>query len=236
MQGEHPVHKVGEKYFSARIDGAGAYPVALPSLDDDIHASYKLEWLDGLFVTGSPSDVEPHRYDGEPSEPNSWHDRHRDATVFNLIPAVVEAGIPLLAVCRGFQEVNVAFGGSLHQKLREVPGLQNHREDPDAPLDQQYAPAHSVVFTSGGLLHHITNRTSAEVNSLHRQGIDRLADGLVVDAIAEDGLVEAVTVEDAPGFTLAVQWHPEWKVSENPISLSIFAAFGDAIRGHSSSK
>lgn len=236
MQGEHPFHMVGEKYYRALIHGAGAYPVALPSMDDDIHASSIIEKLDGLFLPGSPSDVEPHRYRAEPTDPNAWHDRHRDAAVFDLIPAVVEAGMPLFAVCRGLQEVNVAFGGTLHQKIREVPGLQDHREDPDAPLDEQYAPAHPVVFTSGGLLHHITNRTSAEVNSLHRQGIERLADRLEVEAVAEDGLIEAFTVGDAPGFTLAVQWHPEWKAKENPLSMLIFGAFGDALRAYHDQK
>lgn len=232
MQGEHAFHMVGEKYFQALIHGAGAYPVALPSMDGDIHASSVIGQFDGLFLPGSPSDVEPHWYQGEPSEPNSWHDAHRDSAVFDLIPAVIEAGIPLLAVCRGFQEVNVAFGGSLHQKLREITGLRNHREDPDAPLDEQYAPSHSVTFTTGGLLHRITNRTSARVNSLHRQGVDRLAERLEVEAIAEDNLVEAFTVGGAPGFNLAVQWHPEWKARDNPLSMAIFGAFGDALRTH----
>jgi putative glutamine amidotransferase len=236
MQGEHPFHMVGEKYFRALIHGAGAYPVALPSMHDDVHASSVIEKLDGLFLPGSPSDVEPHRYQAEPADPNAWHDRHRDAAVFDLIPKVVEAGMPLFAVCRGLQEVNVAFGGTLHQKIREVAGLQDHREDPHALLDEQYAPAHPVVFTSGGLLHHITNRTTAEVNSLHRQGIERLADGLEVEAVAEDGLIEAFTVSGAPGFTLAVQWHPEWKAKENPLSMAIFGAFGDAMRAYQSRK
>lgn len=229
MQGEHPFHMVGEKYFHALIHGAGAYGVALPSVDD-FRASTLIGMFDGLFLPGSPSDVEPARYKAEPTDPNSWHDRHRDGASFDLIPAVVEAGMPLFAVCRGLQEVNVAFGGTLHQKIREVPGLMNHREDPDAPLDDQYSPAHSVTFTEGGLLHRITNRTSAAVNSLHRQGVERLADGLDVEAVAEDGLIEAFTVRDAPGFNLAVQWHPEWKVRENPMSMQLFGAFGEALR------
>jgi putative glutamine amidotransferase len=230
MQGEHPFHMVGEKYFQALVHGAGAVAVALPSMQDDILASSMIDRLDGLFLPGSPSDIQPHHYGHELMDPKSWHDAHRDATVFDLIPAVIEAGIPLLAVCRGFQEFNVALGGSLHQKLREIPLLLNHREDPDAPLDKQYAPSHPVAFTNGGLLHHITNRTSADVNSLHRQGIERLADGLEVEAVAEDGLIEAVTLPGTIGFNLAVQWHPEWKVQENPLSMQIFGAFGHALR------
>ncbi|HKJ17760.1 MAG TPA: gamma-glutamyl-gamma-aminobutyrate hydrolase family protein [Xanthomonadales bacterium] len=236
MQGEHPFHMVGEKYFQALVHGAGAYAVALPSIQDDILASSVLDKLDGLFLPGSPSDVQPHHYGKELEDPASWHDAHRDATSFHLIPAVIEAGIPLLAVCRGFQEFNVSFGGSLHQKLRDIPGMLNHREDPDAALDEQYAPSHPVAFTNGGLLHHITNRTTAEVNSLHRQGIDQLAEGLEVEALAEDGLIEAVTVPDAPGFNLAVQWHPEWKATENPLSMSIFGAFGNALRQYQDSR
>lgn len=232
MQGPHPFHMVGEKYFHALIHAAGAYPVALPSMGEHILASTVIDRLDGLFLTGSPSDVEPYHYAGTPSDPGSWHDPDRDRAAFDLIPAVVEASVPLFAVCRGFQEVNVALGGSLHQKVHETPGFDDHREDPESPLDEQYGPAHTVAFTSGGLLHHITNRTIAEVNSLHRQGVERLASGLEVEAVAEDGLIEAFTVRDAPGFTLAVQWHPEWKVRENPISMAIFQAFGDAMRSY----
>lgn len=230
MQGAHPFHMVGEKYFQALIYGAGAYPVGLPSLHDDAAASAMLGRFDGVFLTGSPSDVEPGRYGAEPSDPNSYNDTHRDAVAFDLIHKVIEAGVPLFAVCRGFQEMNVAYGGTLHQKLGEVPGMLRHNENPDDPLEEQYAPSHPVVFTSGGMLQRITNRTSAEVNSLHRQGVNRLGDGLEVEARAEDGLVEAFTVSGAPGFNLAVQWHPEWKVRENPISMAIFGAFGEAMR------
>lgn len=230
MQGEHPFHMVGEKYFQAVIHGADAIAVALPSSQEDILASSMIDRLDGLFLTGSPSDVQPHHYGQDLQDPASGHDAHRDATSFDLIPAVIRAGIPLMAVCRGFQEFNVAYGGSLYQRIRDVPGMLNHREDPNDLLDDQYAPSHSVTFTEGGLLHQITGQTEAMVNSLHRQGIDRLADGLQVEAVAEDGLIEAVTLPDAPGFNLAVQWHPEWKVRENPLSMKIFGAFGQAMR------
>lgn len=230
MQGEHPFHMVGEKYFQALIHGSGAFAVALPSSQEDILASSILEKLDGVFLPGSPSDVQPHHYGQELEDPASWHDAHRDAASLDLITAVIKTGIPLLAVCRGCQEFNVAFGGSLHQKLRDIPGMLNHREDPDADLDDQYAPSHGVTFTEGGLLHDITGQTRAQVNSLHRQGIDRLADGMHVEAVADDGLIEAVTIPDSPAFNLAVQWHPEWKVRENPLSMKIFKAFGDAMR------
>jgi putative glutamine amidotransferase len=140
--------------------------------------------------------------------------------------------MPLLAICRGFQEMNVAFGGTLHQMVHRQPGFRIHKENPDDPLDVQYSPSHKVCFTPGGLLHRITGETAAMVNSLHSQGVARLADDLEAEAIADDGLVEGFTVRAAPGFTLAVQWHPEWKVLDNPVSTAIFRAFGDACRAY----
>lgn len=232
MVGQHPFHMAGEKYLAALAAGSDAYPVVLPSLAGDFDVAYILDRLDGLFLTGSPSNVEPKHYLGEPSRAGTWHDAERDVAAMALIPAAIRAGMPLFAVCRGFQEVNVAFGGSLHQHVHEVPGYRLHRESTDAPLDVQYAPSHGVEFTKGGLLQRITGETGARVNSLHSQAVDRLGDGLTVEAHADDGLVEAFTVEDAPGFTLAVQWHPEWKVTENPVSLKIFRAFGEACRGY----
>jgi len=230
MQGEHPFHMVGEKYLQALVDGADAYPVVLPSLAEGFDVLDILNRLDGLFLTGSPSNVEPHHYMGDPSDPGTWHDPERDLAVLALIPAAIRVGMPLFAVCRGFQEVNVSFGGTLHQRVHEVPGYRVHKENPDDPLEVQYGPSHEVNFVDGGLLHSITGRKSATVNSLHSQAVDILGDELELEARAEDGLVEAFTVRDAPGFTLGVQWHPEWKVLDDPVSSSIFRAFGDACR------
>lgn len=230
MVGAHAFHMVGEKYLRALVDGADAYPVSLPSLAEGFDVLDILDRLDGLFLTGSPSNVEPHHYLGDPSRPGTWHDPERDTAALALIPAVIRAGMPLFAVCRGFQEMNVAFGGSLYQHVHEVPGFRQHKENQDDPLDVQYAPAHGVEFTRGGALEHITGQRNAQVNSLHSQGIERLGRGLSVEARAEDGLIEAFAVSDAPGFTLAVQWHPEWKITENPVSRSIYRAFGDACR------
>ena len=230
MLGEHPFQMVGEKYLRALVDGADAYPVGLPSLSEGFDVADILDRLDGLFLTGSPSNVEPHHYLGDPSRPGTWHDPERDVAALALIPAAIRAGMPLFAVCRGYQEMNVAFGGSLHQHVHEVPGLSMHKENPDDPLDVQYAPSHWVECVQGGMLHRTTGKRRVQVNSLHSQGVDRLGSGLKVEALAEDGLVEAFTVEGSPGFTLAVQWHPEWKVTENPESLAIYRAFGDACR------
>lgn len=232
MVGEHPFHMVGEKYLAAVADGADAYPAALPSLTQGFDVLDILDRLDGLFLTGSPSNMEPHHYLGDPSEPGTWHDPHRDLAALALIPAALRVGMPVLAVCRGFQEMNVAFGGSLHQKVHEVPGYRMHKENPDDPLDVQYQAVHEVSFTSGGLLERVTGQSSVQVNSLHSQGIDQLGSELEVEAIAEDGLVEGFKVTNAPGFTLAVQWHPEWKVCQNPVSLAIFRAYGNACRAY----
>lgn len=230
LVGPHPFHMVGEKYLQAIADGADAYPVSLPSLAEGFDVLDIVDRLDGLFLTGSPSNVEPHHYMGDPSEPGTWHDPQRDLAALALIPAAIRVGMPLFAVCRGFQEMNVAFGGSLHQKVHEVPGRIMHKENPDDPLDTQYAPTHEVSFTGGGLLQRVTGRDGARVNSLHSQGVARLGEGLAVEAVAEDGLVEAFVVADTPGFNLSVQWHPEWKVRDNPVSLALFRAFGDACR------
>lgn len=236
--GHHAFQVQGEKYLTAIVAGAGAYPVGLPvlgpSLDEGFDVLEVLESLDGLLLTGSPSNVEPHRYRGPGSHPGTLHDPERDHSAFALIPAVVRKGIPLFAVCRGFQELNVAYGGTLHQEVHNVPGYLTHRENKGAPIEAQYAPAHEVRFTPGGMLARITGREAASVNSVHSQGIDRLGDGLIVEGTAPDGLIEAVTVADAPGFVLGVQWHPEWRVRENEVSMAIFRAFGDACRSYRS--
>ncbi len=228
--GPHPFHMAGEKYLTAISQGAGCLPVAVPVLAEDFDVSEILARLDGLLLTGSPSNVEPKHYSGTSSRPGTLHDPERDQVAFSLIPAAVKAGLPIIATCRGFQEMNVAFGGTLHQHVQEVPGKQDHRENPQQDLDVQYAPRHEVRFTSGGLLERLSGRKSAMVNSLHSQGVDALADALRVEAVAPDGLVEAFVVRDAPGFTLGVQWHPEWKARENELSMAIFQAFGEAAR------
>ena len=228
--GNHYFHMVGEKYLQALASGANAYPVALPSLAGGFDVVDVIGRLDGLLLTGSPSNMEPAHYFGGPSEPGTWHDPERDVAALALIPAALRIGLPLFAVCRGHQEINVAFGGSLHQLVHEVPGYLVHKENPDDPLDVQYGPSHQVEFVEGGLLRQITGETGSTINSLHSQAIDKLGEKLKVEAISEDGLIEGFTIPEAPGFTLSLPWHPEWKMMENPTSLSIFKAFGDACR------
>jgi putative glutamine amidotransferase len=230
--GPHPFHMVGEKYLSALVNGARVYPVALPLLAKDFNVLEIFDRLDGLFLPGSPSNVDPRYYRGEASEPGTWHDLERDASALEMIPAAIRLCMPVFAVCRGLQEMNVAFGGTLHQKVHEVPGYNMHKENPDDPVEQQYQASHEVLFEPGGLLERITGEKSARVNSLHSQGVDKLGQSLEVEARAKDGLIEAFRVRGAPGFTLAVQWHPEWAVLENPVSLSLFRAFGNACRAY----
>jgi putative glutamine amidotransferase len=228
--GPHPFHCVGEKYIAAVAQAAEAIPVLIPSLGEAADLDAILASVDGILLTGSPSNVEPLRYAGPPSDPDTLHDPHRDATTLPMIPRVIAAGMPLFAVCRGFQEMNVAFGGTLWQKVQDVPGMRDHREDKEQPLDVQYAPAHEVELVRGGFLHGLAGTDRVRVNSLHAQGVQTLGRDLEVEARAPDGLIEAFRVRNAPGFALAVQWHPEWQVLMNPFSHAMFAAFGDAAR------
>lgn len=232
LLGSHWFHCVGEKYLKAVADAAQALPLIVPAFGEGLELEVLLERCDGVLLTGSPSNVEPGRYRGPPSAPGTWHDPERDATTLPLIPRAVAAGLPLLAVCRGFQEMNVAYGGTLHQQLHAVPGFMVHKEDESQPLESQYGPAHTVELTPGGVLAGLAGATSIQVNSLHSQGIDRLGEGLVVEGRAPDGVIEAVRVQDARGFALAVQWHPEWQVLTNDFSTALFAAFGAAARAH----
>jgi putative glutamine amidotransferase len=230
--GPHPFHCVGEKYIVAVAEAAGGLPVLVPSLGEAADLDAILDSVDGILLTGSPSNVEPHRYSGPASAPETAHDPHRDATTLPMIPRVIAAGMPLFAICRGFQEMNVAFGGALWQKIHEVPGLADHREDKELPLETQYGPAHELELVPGGELQKIAGSDRVVVNSLHAQGVQRLGEGREVEARAPDGLIEGFRVRGAPGFALAVQWHPEWQVMKNPFSRALFAAFGEAARAH----
>ena len=236
--GPHPFLAVGEKYVRAVVDGAEATPVLLPALQPALDADAWLDRLDGLLLTGAVSNIEPHHYAGPPSWDGNLHDPARDANTLPLVSAALARGLPILAICRGLQEVNVALGGSLHPRVHEVPGLADHREDVEAALEVQYGPAHPVRLAAGGCLAGIAGSDEVRVNSLHGQGIDRLAEGLIVEAVSPDGLVEAFRGA-GPGFLLGVQWHPEWRVRDNPFYLGIFRAFGDACRryaAHTSSR
>lgn len=227
----HIVHLAGRKYVDA-VRLAGALPLIAPPVDAD-QLGDLLVGVDGVLMTGSPSNVHPSHFGQAVHDPSLPLDPERDAWTLPLARLALQRGVPLLAICRGTQEVNVALGGSLHQAVHEVPGLNDHRDDgDDDDLEAQYAPSHKVDVVAGGLLTQITGLAAFEVNSLHGQGVDRLAPGLRVEATAPDGLVEAFSLPGAPGFNLCVQWHPEWQAASNPVSMQIFQAFGAAARNH----
>ena len=230
----HPFHMAGEKYLAAIVRSADAVPLIIPVLSKMLDLKALLHHVDGVLLSGSYSNVEPHHYSGEPSEEGTLHDPHRDAVTLPIIRLLLDNAVPLFAICRGYQEFNVAMGGSLHQKVSEVPGFHNHLDDPDDPPDVQYGPSHPVVLTEGGLLHELVGKATVMVNSLHEQGVAQLGDGLSVEAVADDGVIEAFRVADAPAFNLGVQWHPEWRSTEDELSTAMFKAFGDACRERAS--
>jgi putative glutamine amidotransferase len=220
-----PFHQSPARYGQAALEGVGALPVLIPPLGEKMLGL--LDTLAGLLVPGSPSNVHPSHYEGGESETPDFHDLERDHTTLPLIRAAIARGLPVLAICRGIQELNVALGGSLIQRVHAQAGFSDHRGGL-GPQETRYGPKHSITVT--GSLARIVGATTIEVNSLHGQAIDRLADGLVVEARAPDGTIEAVAMPSAPGWLLGVQWHPEWAFATNPQSVGIFSAFGDACR------
>jgi len=226
--GQHPFHIAGKKYAEA-VRLAGCLPLVVPAIASD-EINDLLEVAEGVLLTGSPSNVHPVNFGEDVHDPTLPLDPERDHWTLPLIPRVIQRGIPLFAICRGFQEANVALGGSLYQAVHEMPGQRDHRGAKDAPPEVTYGLAHTVEVLPGGLLADVLGAGEIEVNSVHGQGVNRLADGLRVEARAPDGLVEAFTVAKAPAFNLCVQWHPEWQAESNPISMRLLSAFGDACR------
>lgn len=226
--GDHAFHIAGRKYVDA-VRLAGALPLVVPRLDPN-EIDETLDLAHGVLLTGSPSNVHPSIFGEAVHDPSLPLDPERDAWTLPLITRALARGVPIFGICRGTQEVNVALGGTLHQAVQEVPGLADHRAPEAQSAAVQYAPAHSVDVVGGGMLEAIVGRPSFEVNSLHGQGVKTLASGLRIEALAPDGLVEAFSMPDAPGFCLCVQWHPEWRAADNPVSVLLFRAFGAAVR------
>lgn len=223
-----PFHMVAVKYVNAAVEGVGAVPVLLPALAGAVPPEAMLERLDGLLLTGSPSNIDPRHYEGHPPREDSPADPARDATTFGLIRAALAAGMPVLGICRGMQELNVVLGGSLEQEVHRVPGRMDHRSPHEGTPDYRYRPVHPVRLTEGGTCARLAGEPELMVNSLHEQGIERLAPGLAVEAVAPDGQIEAVRLE-GDAFVLGIQWHPEWSL-DAPFSRRLFAAFGEACR------
>ena len=220
-------HATPARYGAALMGAADALPILLPPVGEGLLAL--LDRIDGLLLSGSPSNVLPHHYGEQHSETPDWHDPHRDGTTLPLARAAIARGMPVLAICRGIQELNVALGGTLHQRVHALPGRMDHRAGEGTP-DHQFRLKHPV--TVSGQLARIVGATEIMVNSLHGQAIARPADGLAVEAVAPDGTIEAVRVASAPGWAFGVQFHPEWHWATDAPSRAIFAAFGDACRAY----
>jgi putative glutamine amidotransferase len=226
MLGDFPSHTIGQKYVdAARL--AGGLPLVVPQA-----ASADLDELlalaDGVMLTGSPSNVHPSHFGETVNDAQLPLDPQRDAWTLPLIRRALDIGMPVLAICRGLQELNVALGGSLHQAVHRVAPFADHRAPEGVPLEEQYRAAHDVVCTPGGRLHQIVGVDRFAVNSLHGQAINRLGEGLRVEGMSPDGVIEAIAAPAAPGFNLGLQWHPEWRAADNPWSRKIFGAFGQA--------
>lgn len=227
----HDFHAAAEPYVRAVPAGFGGLPVIVPSLGSSLDLDALVARLDGLLLTGSPSNVQPEHYRGHVPRPETLLDPRRDATTLPLINKALDVGLPVLAICRGHQELNVALGGSLHQHVHELDGRFDHRAPNDKPMAERYAVAHEIELTPGGLLSTLVDGArSARVNSLHAQAIDSLAPGLSVEARAPDGTIEAVRVTGARRFAVGVQWHPEWMLEVDALARALFRAFGDAAR------
>lgn len=229
---ELPFHAAPELYLTTVAQCVGGLPFMIPALGNLLDIDEVVRHLDGLILTGSKSNVHPTHYGHEVSRPGILHDNDRDATTVPLIRTCLRRGIPLFAICRGIQELNVALGGTLYQHVQEEPGKMDHRSNHDLTVDEQFGPAHPVTLAPSGLLARLYGRGEAMVNSLHGQGIQRLAPGLAVEATAPDGLIEAVRVEQSLAFAVGVQWHPEWNWRNDGLSEAMFRAFGDDARAH----
>lgn len=238
--GIHDIQMVANKYITAAVAASNAIPVLIPALGEEMLAL--LPQLDGLYLTGSYSNVEPHHYGESPlSDTTAGHveirDKQRDSTNLALINGAVKLGMPVLGVCRGFQEMNVALGGSLHQRLDSNSTSINHMEDKQQSLEQQYAVSHKVTLSKSGLLDYMMQGQSIQsVNSLHQQGVNKLATSLKVEALAPDGLIEAFSLKDNHSFFLGLQWHPEWQIDKHPFYHAIFTGFGQACSQYKSTK
>ncbi|MDT7950238.1 MAG: gamma-glutamyl-gamma-aminobutyrate hydrolase family protein [Acetobacteraceae bacterium] len=226
-----PNHAASDTYVRAVDQVVDGVPVLIPANGKAADVETLMARLDGIILTGSRSNVEPALYDGPPHPDGTPEDRARDETTMRLIRAAIAAAIPVLAICRGLQELNVALGGSLHQRLQDLPGRMDHSTPLHPNARIRTGKAHGIRVVPGSWLHRIAGAAVIPVNSLHNQGIDRLAPGLVVEGTAPDGTIEAVRHPSAQALTVGVQWHPEYDYATDSVSRNLFAAFGAAVRG-----
>src|SRR3954462_6504597 len=227
---------VGERNLRAVADGAGARPLVWGGPPDSSEVGALLDVVDGVVLTGARANVHPKRFGTEPDLRHEPYDVHRDELALTLSQVCVARGIPLFGICRGLQEMNVAFGGSLHPEIRDLPGRMNHRmprlENGEIHPDPNvvFADRHEVSLVAGGAFANILGCETIRVNSLHGQGVLEPGQRVIVEGVAEDGTIEAIRIADAPGFALGVQWHAEYDPQRNPINRKLFEAFGEALR------
>ncbi len=226
---QYPTHAGGTMNSEAVAHVSGCLPLLIPTDPRFVSVDELLEVCDGFVLTGGRPNVHPEEYGEAETEAHGTFDRARDAVTLPLVRACVERGQPFLGICRGFQEVNVALGGTLYPEIRDLPGRMNHRMPPDGTLEDKFALRHKVTVTDGGVFHRIFGATEVMTNTLHGQGIKTPGQRIMIDGYAPDGTPEAIYVADAPGFTLAVQWHPEWDATNDPVSRPLFRAFGEAV-------
>lgn len=230
IENRYPTHAGGTINSSAVAEVAGCMPLIIPSDPRYVSVPELMAACDGFLLTGGRPNVHPEEYGEAETAAHGAFDRARDAITLPLVRACVERGQPFMGICRGFQEVNVALGGTLHPEIRELPGRDNHRMPPDGTMEEQFALRHEVRLTRGGVFHRLLGSEVVMTNSLHGQGILRPGRSVVIDGWAPDGTPEALYVEAARGFTLSVQWHPEYNAANDPVSRPLFTAFGDAAR------
>ncbi len=230
IEDRYPVHAAGRMNLDAAAEVAGGMPYVIPADPALVSVAELMEVCDGFILTGGRANVHPEAYGEPPTEAHGAFDPARDAITLPLVRACVETGQPILGLCRGFQEINVALGGTLHPEIRDLPGRDNHRMPPDGTLEEQFALRHVVTFTEGGVFHRLMGAREVMTNTLHGQGIKAPGPCIVVEGHAPDGTAEAIHVSGAPGFAIAVQWHPEWNAARDPVSRPLFEAFGAAAR------
>ncbi len=229
LHDDYPVQATGLMNIDAIANVTGALPIAIPSTPSATDIPALMDTCDGFLFTGGRPNVHPEEYGHEPTEAHGEFDRDRDRLVLPLIRACVKAGLPVLGVCRGFQEFNVAFGGTLHPEIRDIPGRMNHRMPPDGTLEEKFALRHEIALSKGGKFARVFGSDTVMVNSLHGQGIEEAGDRIIIEGTAPDGTPEAIHVDGASGFAMAVQWHPEYEAHVDPVSKPLFEAFGDAV-------
>jgi putative glutamine amidotransferase len=229
-------HSLGDKYARALTEVSDVIPVMIPSMFDEKQMEELLDRLDGVLMTGAVSNVHPPHYGEDPSTDHEPYDHNRDASTLKLIRSCIDRGMPLFCICRGFQELNVVMGGTLETELQRVEGRLDHRAPQSHDVDVRYAPRHPIAVTKGGILERMLGKSETMVNTIHRQGIKKIGNGLVVEATAPDGVIEAVSVKGAKAFAFGTQWHPEFKAAQNPDSVKLFKTFGDATRAFARSR